>query len=156
MLAVVLLMSTFDVAGAAKSPRSTREEMVAQANAVCAQGLQEAEALRTTADPTARGAAAAAEVDATLASLNRQVTGLAKLRGPASTDAGIKTVVRQLRAAAAGLRQLQRVIVRNDSTINDAVRSSPSLVRRINLSTARANDALRKLGFLGCIGLAAE
>lgn len=130
--------------------------MVAQANAVCAQGLQEADALRTTSDPTARGAAAAAEVDATLAALNRQVTGLGALHGPASTDATLRTVVRELRAAAAGLRQLQRVIVRSNSTINDAVRVSGSLVRRINRSTAKANDALRKLGFLGCIGLAAE
>ena len=130
--------------------------MVAQANAVCAQGLQEAEALRTTSDPTARGATAAAEVDATLAALNRQVTGLGELRGPASTDATLRTVVRQLRAAALGLRQLQRVIVRNNSTINDAVRVSGSLVRRINRSTAKANDALRKLGFLGCIGVPAQ
>lgn len=149
-------MSIVDASGAAKSPRTTREELVAQANAVCVQGLAEADALRTTSDPTAHGAAAAKEVDATLAALNRQVTGLAQLRGPASTDTALKTVVRELRTVAAGLRQLQRVIVRNDSTINGAVQLSTGLVRRINRSTGKANDALRRLGFLGCIGVAAE
>ena len=64
-------------------------------------------------------------------------------------------VVRRLRVAATGLEQLQRIIVKTDSTINEAVQSSNSLVRRINRSTAQANDALRKLGFLGCIGVAA-
>ena len=144
-----------DSKGPSKPPRSTRAEMVAQANAVCAAGLEEAEALRMTSDPTAHGTAAAAEVDATLAALDRQVTGLAELRGPVSTDAARESVVRRLRAAATGLEQLQRIIVKNDSTINEAVQSSNSLVRRINRSTAQANDALRKLGFLGCIGVAA-
>ena len=160
VLAVAIISASAGSGGAsvgvAKEPRSTRDEMVTQANAVCAQGLQEADALRTTSDPTARGATAAAEVDATLAALNRQIAGLGQLRGPASTDATLRTVVRQLRGAAAGLRQLQRVIVRKDSTINDAVRVSGTLVRRINRSTAKANDALRKLGFLGCIGVPAE
>ena len=127
--------------------------MVRHADRVCAQGLKDSDALRGAAQPGARGKTAAAEVDGALEVLNRQIDAFASLRGPPSTDAARETAVRQLRRAAAGLDGLRAVIERQNLTVDEAVRASPELVDRVNTASARANNALVELGFLGCVGV---
>lgn len=130
--------------------------MTERAEAICARGLQRADALRSASDPLARGRAAAAEVDATLAALEIQIDGFERLRGPESTDDTLAEVVDRLRAAAGGLQELRAEIVDGRLTVNEAIAALPGLVGRINQDSAVARDALTELGFFSCVGLATE
>ena len=135
----------------AREPRLTRAELLAQADAVCAEGYADAEALRAAADPTATGKAAARQIDATLAVLDRQVAAFATLRGPKDTDRLLARTVAELRRAAAGLRDLRSVVVAERATVDGAIRTRPGLVARINAASTQAGEDLVRLGFLGCI-----
>lgn len=128
--------------------------MIRRADALCAKGLRDADRLRADAQPGARGAAAAAEVDATLKVLDVQVDGIEDLRGPERTDAARERAVAQLRLAAELIERLRDRIVARDLTINEAIQASPALVQRINRASARATDALADLRFFTCIGVA--
>ncbi|MEI8000559.1 MAG: hypothetical protein WCI50_04345 [Actinomycetes bacterium] len=137
-------------------PRLTRAEMVTRAEAACAKGFAASEALRQAADPTAHGAAAATEIDATLGVLVDQVRGLARLRGPVDTDVTLARTLRALRSAAAGVRRLRGAVVRGDLTVNEALRAEPALVRRTNAASGSAQDGLVRLGFLGCVAASGD
>lgn len=139
------------VADARVEPRLTRAELLAEADAVCAAGFAEAEALRAATDPTATGRAAARQVDAALVVLDEQVSAFAALRGPKDTDRLLTRTVARLRRAATGLRDLREVIVADRSTVDGAIRSHPGLVARINAASTKASEDLVRLGFLGCV-----
>lgn len=139
--------------GGGAPERLSRADMVRQAERVCARGLEQAERLRAAAQPGARGAAAAAEVDAVLEALAVQIEGFADLRGPESTDATRTRAVDQLEVASDLLEDLRDEIVARDLTVNEAIQRKQELVGRINRASARANDALVDLGFLSCVGV---
>jgi len=139
-------------AGAAGSdPRLTRAGLIARADAVCAKGYAAAERLRASSHPTARGKAAARQIDATLVVLDRQIAAFADLRGPRDTDRLLARTVSALRTASSGLRDLRSATIRDGSSVDGAVAAHPALVRRINAASTTAADDLVRLGFLGCV-----
>ena len=128
--------------------------MVRRADATCTELLRDADRLRSEATPGARGEAAAAEIDATREVLEGQVDAFDELRGPPSTDAVRVRAVRNLRAAASGLKELRDAAVEDDLTVDGAIRANPEVVQRVNLASGKASDALTALGFLTCVGVA--
>lgn len=139
------------VSGARPEPRLDRAELLAEADAVCADGFADAEALRAANDPTATGKAAARQIDATLVVLDRQVTAFSELRGPKETDRLLARTVAELRRAASGLRDLRSAVLAERSTVDGVIRTHPGLVARINAASTKAGDDLVRLGFLGCV-----
>jgi len=154
VLAAVVGASVLSACGGGSADRLSRRALTREAERICAAGQAEADRLRAEAQADARGADAATEIDATLEALDTQIQGFEDLRGPAGTDDALATLVRHLRAAAAGLGELRDVAVADDLTVDEAIRSNPDIVEAVNRSSAQAADDLVALGWLTCVGVA--
>jgi hypothetical protein len=152
ILAVVAAVA-LAACGGDERPRRSLPALTAAAEAICADGAARAERLRADAQPGARGATAAREIAVTRAALRTQIGGFRRLRGPEATDAPIADLVRYLESADAGLAVIERAAARDDLTVDEAVRSRPAVVGRVNRASAQAADQLVALGWLGCVVL---
>ena len=141
--------------GGSEPARVSQATMIHRADTVCADGLAEADRLRAKAKPGASGKAAAAEIDASIAVLQRQIDAFAGLRGPASTDVARERAIHELEIARDGLEALRNAAVDRGLTVNEAILANSAVVKRVNQASAKANDALGTLRFYTCIGVAA-
>jgi len=153
LLGVVAAAVALGACGGDAPPRRSFAALTTEAEAICADGAARAERLRADAQPGARGGAAAREIAATRAALRTQVDGFRRLRGPEATDAQVADLVRHLESADEGLAVIERAAARDDLTVDEAVRSRPAVVGRVNRASAQAADELVALGWLGCVGL---